>query len=102
MKFSFKINFTIKSEKAHILNNEPDMVYMTNMNATIYMNDGIIAVMAVDNLPCQLPKDSSEDLGEHLIKYIIPILIIYFKYKSAAWRIQPHLCFIFLVRKFNK
>ena len=41
-----------------------------------YMSDSIIAVMAVDNLPCELPKDSSEDFGEHLIKFIIPIINI--------------------------
>ena len=41
-------SFTIKSEKAHILNNEPDMVYMTNMNATIYMNDGRIITITSD------------------------------------------------------
>ena len=41
-----------------------------------YMNNGVIAVMAVDNLPCELPKDSSEDFGEHLIKFIIPIINI--------------------------
>ena len=45
-------------------------------NEDDYMNDGIIAVMAVDNLPCELPKDSSEDFGEHLIKFIIPIINI--------------------------
>ena len=28
-----------------------------------YMKDGVVAVMAVDNLPCELPKDSSEDFG---------------------------------------
>ena len=30
--------------------------------------------MAVDNLPCELPKDSSEDFGENLINSIIPII----------------------------
>ena len=41
-----------------------------------YMKDGVVAVMAVDNLPCELPKDSSEDFGEHLIDSIIPIITI--------------------------
>jgi saccharopine dehydrogenase (NAD+, L-lysine-forming) len=45
-------------------------------NEDDYMNDGIIAVMAVDNLPCELPKDSSQDFGEHLIKHIVPIINI--------------------------
>ena len=39
-----------------------------------YMKDGVVAVMAVDNLPCELPKDSSEDFGEHLINSVIPII----------------------------
>lgn len=33
-----------------------------------------IAVMAVDNLPCELPKDASEDFGNELIKYVFPCL----------------------------
>ncbi len=39
-----------------------------------FKNNDVIAVMAVDNLPCELPKDSSEDFGENIIKYIIPII----------------------------
>jgi hypothetical protein len=33
-----------------------------------------IAVMAVDNLPCELPKDASEDFGNELIKQVFPAL----------------------------
>lgn len=33
---------------------------------------GAIAVMAVDNLPCELPKDASEGFGEMFMKYVIP------------------------------
>ncbi len=39
-----------------------------------FMKDDVIAVMAVDNLPCELPKDASNDFGKNLIKHIIPIL----------------------------
>tara|TARA_B100001093_G_scaffold520511_1_gene617202 strand:+ start:8212 stop:9405 length:1194 start_codon:yes stop_codon:yes gene_type:complete len=39
-----------------------------------FMKDDVIAVMAVDNLPCELPKDASKDFGENLIQYVIPIL----------------------------
>ncbi|MBR77523.1 MAG: alanine dehydrogenase [Flavobacteriales bacterium] len=39
-----------------------------------FMRDDVVAVMAVDNLPCELPKDASKDFGENLIKYVIPIL----------------------------
>jgi len=33
-----------------------------------------IAVMAVDNLPCELPKDASSDFGTQLIANIFPLL----------------------------
>lgn len=39
-----------------------------------YKTEGAIAVMAVDNLPCELPKDSSEDFGNELIKNVFPHL----------------------------
>ena len=34
-----------------------------------------VAVMAIDNLPCELPKDASEDFGEELIRHVLPVLI---------------------------
>ena len=40
-----------------------------------YKKNGIIAVMAVDNLPCELPKDASEDFGNELIKHVLPVMI---------------------------
>lgn len=40
-----------------------------------YNKDKAIAVMAVDNLPCELPKDASEDFGNELIKHVLPALI---------------------------
>lgn len=40
-----------------------------------FNQEGVIAVMAVDNLPCELPKDASEDFGNELIKNIIPALL---------------------------
>lgn len=33
---------------------------------------GAITVMAVDNLPCELPKDASEGFGEMFMNYVIP------------------------------
>ena len=44
-------------------------------NEVNYKNTGAIAVMAVDNLPCELPKDASEDFGNELIKYVLPALL---------------------------
>ncbi|MCF6167542.1 NAD(P)-dependent oxidoreductase [Lutibacter sp.] len=37
-----------------------------------YKNEDAIAVMAVDNLPCELPKDASEGFGDSFAKYVIP------------------------------
>jgi alanine dehydrogenase len=34
-----------------------------------------ITVMAVDNLPCELPRDASEDFGKELIDKVIPSLL---------------------------
>jgi alanine dehydrogenase len=39
-----------------------------------FTKHNIVAVMAVDNLPCALPKDSSEDFGNQLIQNVIPLL----------------------------
>ena len=36
--------------------------------------DGVITVMAVDNLPCELPKDASTDFGSEFMKHILPAL----------------------------
>ncbi len=37
-----------------------------------YTSNGAITVMAVDNLPCELPKDASEGFGEMFLKSVIP------------------------------
>ncbi|MBU3009835.1 NAD(P)-dependent oxidoreductase [Polaribacter vadi] len=37
-----------------------------------YTDDNAITVMAVDNLPCELPKDASEGFGEMFLKNVIP------------------------------
>jgi saccharopine dehydrogenase (NAD+, L-lysine-forming) len=39
-----------------------------------FMQEGAIGVQAVDNLPCELPKDASEDFGSELIKHVFPSL----------------------------
>jgi saccharopine dehydrogenase (NAD+, L-lysine forming) len=43
---------------------------------TDYSNENAIIVMAVDNLPCELPKDASEDFGNDLIQYVLPPLLM--------------------------
>jgi alanine dehydrogenase len=37
--------------------------------------NGAIAVMAVDNLPCELPLDASEDFGNELMRHVLPALL---------------------------
>ncbi|TLF45568.1 NAD(P)-dependent oxidoreductase [Maribacter aurantiacus] len=39
---------------------------------TDYKNPNAIAVMAVDNLPCELPRDASQGFGEAFVKNVIP------------------------------
>ncbi|WP_108423288.1 NAD(P)-dependent oxidoreductase [Flagellimonas amoyensis] len=39
---------------------------------TDFKEEGAIAVMAVDNLPCELPRDASNGFGEAFSKYVIP------------------------------
>ena len=38
----------------------------------VFSNTSAIAVMAVDNLPCELPKDASEGFGHTFVEKIIP------------------------------
>jgi saccharopine dehydrogenase (NAD+, L-lysine-forming) len=37
-----------------------------------FMDEAAIGVMAVDNLPCELPLDASEDFGNELLTHILP------------------------------
>ena len=38
--YNFDKPFTVQSDEAYILNEEPDLVYMNNMSVTMYLNDG--------------------------------------------------------------
>lgn len=38
-------------------------------------DEGNITVMAVDNLPCELPRNASEDFGRELINNVLPHLL---------------------------
>jgi alanine dehydrogenase len=37
-----------------------------------YMYENAVVVMAVDNLPCELPRDSSEAFADMFIKHVLP------------------------------
>lgn len=39
---------------------------------TDFRDKNAIVVMAVDNLPCELPKDASEGFGEMFLKHVLP------------------------------
>jgi alanine dehydrogenase len=41
-------------------------------NEVDFTQKGAIAVMAVDNLPCELPKDASDGFGDAFAKHVIP------------------------------
>ena len=41
-----------------------------------FLKEGNIAVMAVDNLPCELPKDASEFFANELSEKILPSFIM--------------------------
>ena len=53
---------------------EPNYGYNPNLGEVECMDDNAIAVMAVDNLPCELAKDASEDFGGMFITNVIPAL----------------------------
>jgi alanine dehydrogenase len=38
-------------------------------------DEGNITVMAVDNLPCELPRNASEDFGKELVANVLPNLL---------------------------
>jgi hypothetical protein len=47
---------------------------MTESLVAPFKNNSI-TVMAIDNLPCELPRDSSEAFGKHLIERVFPSLL---------------------------
>lgn len=42
---------------------------------TAFVDEGNITVMAVDNLPCELPRDASESFGNELLNNVLPELL---------------------------
>ena len=52
---------------------EPFYGYLPIENREVpYTHPGSVMVMAVDNLPCELPKDASEGFGEMFMEHVIP------------------------------
>lgn len=48
----------------HILNHHEDLPF----------NKDTICIMAVDNLPCELPRDASDDFGKDLTERVLPFI----------------------------
>jgi saccharopine dehydrogenase (NAD+, L-lysine-forming) len=40
-----------------------------------FNDEGAITVMAIDNLPCELPRDASKGFGRGMLDHVIPLLI---------------------------
>ncbi|MBG6111919.1 alanine dehydrogenase [Flavobacterium sp. CG_23.5] len=52
---------------------EPLYGYLPNENKEVdVFHPAAIVIMAVDNLPCELPKDASEGFGEMFMEHVIP------------------------------
>jgi alanine dehydrogenase len=52
---------------------DPFYGYHPSENTEVnYTHPAAIVVMAVDNLPCELPKDASQGFGQSFIKHVIP------------------------------
>jgi alanine dehydrogenase len=58
----------------------PDPIYdydpTSNSIYPPFSNDSFVSVMAVDNLPCELPRSSSEEFGRDLIDRILKPLLV--------------------------
>ena len=64
-------NFSVKSESAHILDKDPDLVFMENMRVELYLNDGRIVTIVSDtgryhkeSHDCWFEKNVVADDGE--------------------------------------
>lgn len=72
------IDGSIPSTKKPSTITEPNYDYDPKNDAVEkpFSNPDFITVMAVDNLPCELPRSASEEFGRDLIDKILPALVI--------------------------
>lgn len=47
----------------------------TGLEMPAFSDEGNITVMSVDNLPCELPRNASEDFGKELVNNVLPCLL---------------------------
>jgi alanine dehydrogenase len=57
----------------------PDPIYdydpQSDTDKPAFSNEKYISVMAIDNLPCELPRSASEEFGRDLIDRVLPLLV---------------------------
>ena len=81
-----------------------DPFYGYNINTESeddFMKDDVIGVMAVDNLPCELPKDASVDFGKMFIDHVLEPLsgndpedIIWRASETKNGKLTPHFAYL--------
>ena len=54
---------------------DPYFYFDKNTNNEIDKSSNALAIMAVDNLPSELPRDSSEEFGDDIVKEVLPYII---------------------------
>jgi saccharopine dehydrogenase (NAD+, L-lysine forming) len=71
------INGSIPSTKKASTITDPLYDYnpLTDETTAPYTGEKNITVMAIDNLPCELPRSASEEFGRDLIDRVLPLLI---------------------------
>jgi saccharopine dehydrogenase (NAD+, L-lysine forming) len=67
------INGSVPSTVRSSTIDEPNYGYSPLKGEVDMLRDDAIAVMAVDNLPCELSKDASEDFGSMFIDRVLPL-----------------------------
>ena len=66
-----------------------------------FMKEEVVGVMAVDNLPCELPKDASVDFGQMFIDHVLEPLtgndphdIIWRASETKDGKLTPHFAYL--------
>lgn len=63
------------SRASTILSPVYDVDRQTMSEIEAFGKQNSISVMAIDNLPCELPREASRDFGNQLIQWVIPALL---------------------------
>ena len=69
------INGSIPTTSRSSTINDPYYYVDRNTLKEVQQNDNALAVMAVDNLPSELPKNSSEEFGDGVVEEVLPYIL---------------------------